>query len=529
MIPRHFQRPKIGLLVLLTILPLIAQPPSIEQTGAVSLSLFFQNGSMQPITFYGNPPRYLNEIDMVWTQPAEETDRGIDSLIKSSPGSKLDWQGVKVVEEDWRRSGDGTFQRQRFYRNAAWMNASSQFTISALDVKGNRLGSPIAFQAGADDRAASTDDFFVRRFVARQVAAGCKKEGDCTGAKFTSEQLVQLRYNRNGGSRPIVFPVQTAALTLEWSQGHGERLRVAIKHAEQNSVPYGYGFTISLDVASKPANGRYFSPGDTVKLHATFRDGQGRPLHSSGTLPTYGQFMRDEVTAGLRYYDPVRVNSSVYYALKHREGNILVALSGPTNRLRQAKSLLDGRHLTDSETVVASAPADGYSGIFAGLPPFAISVGGKARWNDPVADLVSFTIPKDALAGTYVAAIKARREFGGEALNRAATTTLQVGTEQPTGFEPLTGKCEACHNGATGFDRILHGVTDRRACFACHIALSFEADNALDYRVHAIHSRSRRVGANVRNCTMCHNSMPTNPARGLLVGAGFDRGTSGNR
>ncbi len=48
-----------------------------------------------------------------------------------------------------------------------------------------------------------------------------------------------------------------------------------------------------------------------------------------------------------RYYDPTRVNSTVYYALKHREGNILVALSGPTDKLRQARSLLDGRHLLD--------------------------------------------------------------------------------------------------------------------------------------------------------------------------------------
>ena len=49
-----------------------------------------------------------------------------------------------------------------------------------------------------------------------------------------------------------------------------------------------------------------------------------------------------------------------------------------------------------------------------------------------------------------------------------------------------------------GFDNVLHGVSDRRACYACHIALSFEPDNALYVRVHSIQSRSRRFSAEVQ-------------------------------
>ncbi len=133
-------------------------------------------------------------------------------------------------------------------------------------------------EAGSDDRPNGKDDFFVRRFVARQIATGCKKKGDCTNAKFISQQLVQLRYNRNGPARAIVLPPLTGALEVEWSQNPGSPYTVAVKHADANSVPYGYGFQVSLEAASPPANQRYFVPGEAVKLRATFRDGQGRRL-----------------------------------------------------------------------------------------------------------------------------------------------------------------------------------------------------------------------------------------------------------
>src|SRR5262249_5764345 len=184
---------------------------------------------------------------------------------------------------------------------------------------------------------------------------------------------------------------------------------------------------------------------------------------------------------------------------KHRESNILVALAGPTNKLQVAKSVLESAHLLDAQAVTTTVAKDGYSGVFAGIPPFAISVGDRARWESPVSDTVIFTLAADVLPGTYIAAIKARREFGGEALNRAVTFPIQVGTARPTSFTSETKNCEGCHQGASGFNIILHGATDRRACFGCHMALGFESDNALDYRVHAVHSRSRRMGTSVQN------------------------------
>ena len=47
-------------------------------------------------------------------------------------------------------------------------------------------------------------------------------------------------------------------------------------------------------------------------------------------------------------------------------------------------------------------------------------------------------------------------------------------------------------------------------------SLAIEFDNVLDIRVHTIHDRSERFGADVRQCSICHLTPPSGPARGLL-------------
>ncbi len=484
----------------------------------VGLSLLFNNGiAAKPITFYGNPARFLNEIDLVFTTPAQPIDQGIEPLKHFSQTASLDWADVKMVDEDWRATGN-TFKRQRFYRNAQWMNDASQFTLYALDAQGKRLGTALKVDAGHDDQPGS-GDAFVRRFVARQISNGCKSQGDCRGAEFVTQALVQLRVNKNPGASAALFPPETSAVELRWSQDPNAAFKAEIKHASEAGAPSGYGFNLSLDLP-KPANGKYFMPGDAMTVHLVFRDGQGHDLFPNGQLPTYAQFVRDEAPSGLGYYSN-RIDSTVYYALKHREANILVALAGPVDKLQLAKSLLNGERLMDPEAVTATVAADGFSSVFTGVPNFSISLGPPERQEEPVKDTVTLHVPKDALPGTYVAAVKARRIFGGQALNRAGVAYFQVGTSSVTAAQPTTGHCETCHQGATGFANILHGVSDRTACYGCHMGLSFEPDNALDVRVHSIHSRSRRFGADVQNCATCHLTKPSGPARGLLAKAGF--------
>src|SRR5882762_3324863 len=104
----------------------------------VGLSLFFQNGTAAPLKLVGNPPRFLQEIDITESVPSA-TDQGISPLIASQAVRALDWRGVEQVEEIWVPALDRTFSRERYYRNARWMEASSKFSVVALDAHGHEV------------------------------------------------------------------------------------------------------------------------------------------------------------------------------------------------------------------------------------------------------------------------------------------------------------------------------------------------------------------------------------------------------
>jgi predicted CXXCH cytochrome family protein len=475
----------------------------------IGLSLLFQNSSMAPITLVGDAPRYLREIDLVATVPTA-SDQGIQPLIDGSELASLDWTGVEMVEEDWRPAGDGTFIRQRFYRKARWMEQPSLFLVTPTDDAGHPVGPPLRAHA---------DEGFVRRFVARQTAFGCPAEGDCTGAAFVVQGLVQLRGPLDAGQRARTIPANATRLSLRWSEQPTADRTVPVAHAAPADFPYGYGFQPALEAIDPPANGSHYVPGETVRFRVTFRDGAGRRLHSPGGLPTYGQFLRGEVPSGIRYYNGFALFPTLYYALKHREGLMAVALLGPLDKLKTPQTTVGLEQFGGAQATFASPAADGFTSLFANIPPNPIVFGGNPADDDtPVSDIVPITIPADAVPGTYVATLKARREWGGEALNRAVTREIQVGTATPTPFVAKTGGCNTCHTGASSLPNLLHGLADRRACYSCHSSLAFEPDAAIDIRVHTVHDRSDRFAslASINNCALCHLTPPTGPARGRL-------------
>ncbi len=487
-------------------------------TEPVGLSLFFNDGAMAPLTLVGDAPRFLQEIDIV-ASVTTEVDEGIAPVTREGDLQRLDWTGIAQVEEDWRSAGDGTFTRQRFYRGARWMDQASVFEVTFLDDDSATLEGSLLAHAGRDDRLRESDDTFVRRFVARQIATGCPAIGDCSGARFTAQGLVQLRDALNGDRRAAAVPAAARRIVLTWSsdpEGHREAAVATVSPAD---AAFAYGFDVRLEQTGVPANGSYYVPGESVSFRVTFLDGAGNRLHPLGSLPTYGQFLRGEIASGLRYFDNFRISPTTYYALKHRESNMLVALSGPTDRLRTPETVIPLFDFFSPNTTVARVSTDGFTALGVGLPPFAVTFGGlfdPGVWDTPVSDVVTFTIPIDAQPGTYVAGTKARREYAGEALNRAATTSIQVGTATPTDHTLSTIACTTCHAGPSALGRVLHGLADRRACYGCHAALEIEPDAALDIRVHMVHDRSRRFPGDVRDCTTCHLETPSRPGRGFL-------------
>jgi hypothetical protein len=482
----------------------------------VGLSLLFQNGQAAPIKLVGDHSRYLQEVDIAVTSAPSSTDQGILPLQQSGEFSGLDWSGIQQVEEDWR-SPDGsgaTFIRQRFYRGAVWMKAFSTFRVQPLDASNIPVGAPLLALAGFDEDRTPADDGFVRRFVVRQIAFGCPAIGNCTGASFMAQGLVQWRHNLNAEIRDVSIPPSAARLRLIWSQQPTLFRDVAVTHHTAGSFPYGYGYVPSLTATNAPANGLYYEPGDAVTFQVTLRDGQGNRLHPVGSLPKLSDVQSGADQSGIRYFNPSLI-PTLYYAFKHRESNTIVGLLGPVHKLKVANHVVQIPDFFGPQVATALRATDGWSGVAFTIPPPLVAFGILPA-TTPVSDTVTLTIPADAEAGTYVASFKGRREFGGEALNRGVTLDIKVGTPTPAAFVTATGPCNTCHQGAADISKVLHGIGDRRVCFTCHSGLSFEPDNPLDIRVHTVHDRSKRFDSNIQNCAQCHLTTPAGPARGLL-------------
>jgi hypothetical protein len=311
-------------------------------------------------------------------------------------------------------------------------------------------------------------------------------------------------------------------MSLIWSTDPFTNRTVQFTHSKPSDHPFGYGFQPELELVNAPANGHFFLPGDTVSFRLLFKDGQGNLLTTPGSLPTYADFVNGTAAGGLHYLD-LGLSATLYYALKHREGNMLFAISGPTDKLTNPFDTIDISEFFGPQVTVASRAEQGWTGVAEIIPPLPEIIGGfqdPSLWTIPNSDVQSLTIPTDAEAGTYIAAVKARRDWGGEALNRGATFSFQVGSNSQTTYMPTTGHCDNCHKDRSSLSIVNHGIGDRTACFGCHASLSFEPDNALDVRVHFVHSRSNRFPGNVNDCSTCHLTPPNGPPRGF-PGVGF--------
>lgn len=494
--------------------PLETTSDQAIQVAPVGLSLFVRDGTSPPIALVGDAPRYLQELDLVDTV-VTSTDQGAAPALALLPG--VDWRGLDYVEEDWRSPGDGTWTRQRFYRGARWMEHASTFRLQPVDAHGRDVGEAIELAAGRDDHAVSSDDTFVRRFDVRQIVKGCRAEGDCSNATaFEVQALAQARQALHPDHAERI-PGSAVELRLRWSAAPGRDRTIAVTHAPPGTI--GYGFAPHLELAAPPANGQFFTPGETVAVRIALLDGAGHRLHPVGSLPTYAQTLAGTAN-GVRYWDPT-LDATLYYALKHREANMILQLSGPANALKVPQTTTGLEQFFGPQVTIASVATDGFTAAGVEIPFLPSVLGGFAdpsQWDLPISDVQSIQIASDALPGTYTINLKARRDWGGEALNRGATLELQVGQIQPTAFAPSTGHCADCHTGQSSLAIIDHGMGDRRSCDGCHSSLAFEPDNALDIRIHAIHSRSERFPGKFEHCATCHLTPPTGPARGALFG-----------
>lgn len=485
--------------------------PAPAPAGAVGLALEVENGVGRPLRVRAGGTFYINQIDLRAVVKAT-TDEGLRTLRTTSDFAGLGWGGVRQVDQE-SIGAPGPYTRRRFYRDAAWMDVPSTFSVEPVDAQGRLTGQPVVVSAGSEyRRRTGRDDFFIRRFRAIQTTFGCATPTDCSASTdYEQEALVELRnaYD-HAKAQTLTFRPTTRALRLRWS------LRPAAPYVipvEQVQNPrYAYGFSMDVVPLTPPRPDGTYAPGSEITFQLTLRDGAGQRLHPAGSLPTYSEVVFAGNEAGIQYYRAFFDATTTYYRRKHRERMLMTQIIGPAQHIQPIRSIVGIDAFLDpavDEQVIATPERDGVFSQFATLPFANVLFRGaffpnEGLWDRPNTDTWQYVIPTNAAPGTYLVTVKGRRTYLGEDLPGSRTIEIQVGTPQRTQAALTTGPCNSCHSQGGELSQVLHANDNRAACAGCHAPLAFELEGPIFVRTHFIHSRSNRFDAPLAQCASCH-------------------------
>lgn len=470
----------------------------------IGLALEVEDGEPVPLRVRAGQTFYINQIDLR-ASVAATRDEGVNGLRTVGDFAGLGWGGVRLADADFELlPGAEGYKRRRFYRDAAWMDVPSFFTVEPVDAQGRPTGDAIRLNAGSNTKRRDDDDFFVRRFRAIQWTYDCVALQDCTGAdNFLEEALVELRYARTPGKgKTLTLHPNTAALRLRWSLRPSAPYSIPV---EQVAHPaYDYGFSIDVATLTPPRADGTYAPGTALSLQLTLKDGSGNRLHPQGSLPTYNEVIFGENVPGIQYYRAFFDASATYYRRKHRERMLATQIIGPAQNIQPLRSILELSDFLGPEDtqLTGTLERDNVYSEVQTFPPGNDLFGGN--WNAPVSDTWTYHLPVNAPPGTYLVTVKGRRVYLGEDIPYSRTFEIQVGTTLHTTAPLTTGPCNSCHSKGGELANVLHGNGNRAACNGCHPPLSFELEGPIFVRVHFIHSRSDRYGTSKAACSNCH-------------------------
>jgi predicted CXXCH cytochrome family protein len=482
--------------------------------GTIGVALEVEDGLGQTLRVRAGQALYINQID-IRASVAASRDEGINGLRKAGDFAGLGWGGVKLAEQEFELlPGPEGYKRRRFYRDAAWMDVPSHFTVEPVDAQGRLTGRPVRLEAGGNKKRRDDDDFFVRRFRALQWTYDCATAEDCsTATNFMEEALLELRHARTPcKSKTLTLSPRTVKLRLRWSLRPSAPYEIPV---EQVAAPaYDYGFAIDVAPVTPPRPDGTYAPGSAVSFKLTLKDGSGNRLHPQGSLPTYNEVVFGSNEAGIQYYRAFFDPTATYYRRKHRERMLMTQIIGPAQRIQPIRTIVDLDAFLDPNSDVqtlGTLERDGVFSQFQTFPPANNLFGGAfdpahAGWAAPVSDTWTYQLPDNALPGTYLVTVKGRRTYLGEDVAYSRTIEIQVGTTLRTQPPLTTGPCNSCHSNGGELANVLHGSDNRAACSGCHTPLGFELEGPIFVRVHFIHSRSDRYDESLAKCSTCHQT-----------------------
>jgi hypothetical protein len=434
-------------------------------------------------------------------------------IRKQSRFKSLDWSGLTVGRDEWRRLGAGSFQRETFYENAAWMlSDDDNFLIEVVDsggvvrasstyerreflaetpVTGRTRASFGVFNVARPEHPGDTVMHKVPE-VAPYFLTGVKVSFANSTNPFKSFRMPDLPSNEEGYIRvtwslmpkePFLFPVIFAR---EVDQGATCYKLDAKGFATSEQVPCGFGLSQQVHV-NTPKNGKFFAPGETVDFQISLRDGDGNGLHPRDVLPSFNDYMGG-TSNGLAYFNESMILT--YRDTSSSESGFKVV--GPLQDLKPVTNI--------NALPYFSFPRTSEPKYF--VEPGLLRV--IAGYTDmQPATRYGVQLPADAKPGTYAILLKGHRYYMGERLNRLDSVFFQVGQEQPTSYPGNIGNCQVCHNGVSSLNNLHHGlsVDHVEVCSTCHME---ESVGYMSDLMHRLHMGSRKYKQDKADCRVCH-------------------------
>lgn len=488
--------------------------PAPAPAAAVGLALEVENGQGVPVRVKAGGTFFINQIDLRAVVSTTVDDPRLRTLRTESDFAGLGWGGLRKADEEPVLLGSpGAYTVRRFYRDAAWMDVPSFFTVEPVDSRGRLTGAPVVLNVGSErKRRTEKDDFFIRRFRAIQSLLDCATPTNCSGARNIQEEaLVELRnaYD-HAKAQTLTFQPSTTALRLRWSLRPAAPYTLPVEQVRNPA--YAYGFSMDVVPLTPPGADGTYAPGSEISFQLTLRDGAGQRLHPAGSLPSYNEVAFGGNTAGIQYYRAFFDATTTYYRRKHRERMLMTQIIGPAQNIQPIRTIIDIDAFLDpavDEQTTATLERDGVYAQFATLPFANILFRGaffpgENLWARPNTDTWQYTLPANAPPGTYLVTVKGRRVYLGEDVPASRTIEIQVGQKQRTHAQLTTGPCNSCHSQGGELSEVLHGNDNRAACASCHTPLGFELEGPIFVRTHFIHSRSNRFDAPLEKCSSCH-------------------------
>jgi hypothetical protein len=431
----------------------------------------------------------------------------------------LDWNNLGKVAEDWHFY-DGfsgvtpdAWVREVLFDNANWRKVEDDtFTVEILDPDNVPRSTPVAYKrsefltdsphAGHSRIAWRLENVQPPRFPGDNQVRPLVTEPGYSPTPPLFRTMVRL--DMVGSLNPFkTFSVGALrgehTLKITWSQMPEEPFYFPVTFISREDLPAtcaneageprpcGFGIEPRIDF-SKPANGRYYEPGETLHLFMDVRDGEGHRLHAPELLPSGAGFWEGEGNGLLYSVLPY------FTALQEKDSFPGYMLAGPLQKLtpRSDPNLPTPYYKASDITL-------GFVNELAPAPIF------PTLYSAPWSTRYQHTLPEDAEAGTYVALVKTHRYFLGERVARTNAFFFQVGTEEKTSYPERVGNCQICHRGVLSLDNLRHGlaVDHVEACKGCHHRHS-DVITRMQVQLHRLHMRSPRFTASKQDCTLCH-------------------------